>query len=181
MTFLPFKAKDRAGRLVLDGTADVPGGSSPGVVRTYRIPFTFATPNLTTGAALYTPTPDDLLHDAYLEIVTAWNGTTPFGDFAIHPADTTNNGIIQQLNGFACDMTAADKQTTSLKGIRFSDNASLASITGSQNERYAPSPFINADPILVCVTQDGTFGGSDPVASHGAGALVVKVSTPALP
>lgn len=69
-----------------DGTATwqapatSPGGSVPGVSIVRRFPFAFDTASLTTGAPLYTPTVNDILIDGWVEIVTAWDGTTPQGD-----------------------------------------------------------------------------------------------------
>jgi hypothetical protein len=47
---------------------------------------------------------------------------------------------------------------------------------GSHN---VPAKFTAADPIKVCVSQDGTNTGADPASTQGAGVLYLVTATPA--
>jgi hypothetical protein len=85
------------------------GGAGSPVVRAF--PFTFDTPDILTGAALYTPTVGDILLDAWIEIDTVWNGTTPTCDIGtVATFATTHSGLFDYLldNQTGVDMTIAD-------------------------------------------------------------------------
>jgi hypothetical protein len=70
---------DDNGTVVLSG--HTAGGAGATVVRAF--PFAFDAAGLATGLALYTPTAGDKLLDAWLEIDTVWNGTTPLADVGV--------------------------------------------------------------------------------------------------
>ena len=180
-------------KITTQAIADLGGGSagSP-IVR--KFPFGFDTPNLLTGATVYTPTVGDILLDAWIEIDSAWNGTTPFGDFG--PFINGNTGLF--ANGpdlpAPCDMTMADSEPldTGLLsalglggGLDYVQNTVLSYVnagpshgqTGS-GTRLMPLKFTAANPIKVCVSQDGTNTGADPGSSQGSAVLYLVTVTP---
>lgn len=60
--------------------ADEAGGAGAGSPMVRKFPFAFDTPGLLAGYSFFTPTPDDILLDLWIEITTVWDGTTPLGD-----------------------------------------------------------------------------------------------------
>ena len=185
------------------GMANVGGG-----IRVIACPFAFDTPNLLTGAAVYTPTVGDLLLDAWFEIDTAWDGTTPLGDFGMFSSGGT--GWLAHLSHLPpSDMTEADSpfeagmlmgQTTSSLGALDAQyqvgGSGIWSATGSSSPiplsyspganlgeggRLAPLKFTAANPIKVVVSQDGRNTGADPASTQGAAILYLVVATPVAP
>lgn len=173
------------------------GGAS--IVRAF--PFAFDTPGLLTGAALYTPTAGDILLDAWIEIDTAWDGTTPLGDLGSFIGSQFGwfSGVTQ------VDMTVADVQGGAsgigdglLVGNTLSSVAQIStiqSIAGAVQVdgagpgltpispvafgfRAAPARFTTDDQIKVCVSQDGTNTGDDPASTQGAAVLYLVTATP---
>lgn len=185
---------------VIDG-----GGATVEGVTVRKFPFAFDTPGLLTGATLYTPTIGDVLLNAWVEIDTPWNGTTPLGDLG--PFTTGNAGVyLSSING-PLDMTIADGigagwgnsvlnggQASSLSdvsalqvaaGLLITDAGlnpvSLAvngTSTPSFGSREMPVRFVTADPLKFCVSQDGTNTGADPGATQGAAVLFLVTATP---
>lgn len=179
-------------------------GATPGTAIVRAFPFTFDTPNLLTGAALYTPTINDVLLDAWVEIGTAWDGTTPLGDFGTFTAAAT--GVFGHTAGQAVPMDSADSSNNTfagmLVGTSLSDARDMATLTTpttdegdgiyvvavaavnfiaspvSNGQRLFPARFTAADPIEFCVTQDGTNTGMDPGSTQGAGTLYLVTATP---
>jgi hypothetical protein len=196
-----------AGETTTQAIADLAGGGGGGsagspIVRKFE--FTFDTANLASGAVVYTPTIGDLLIDAWIEIDTAWDGTTPCGDVGTFDSD------IRGLFGSAVapvDMTHADDEGAgagllitggSGSDVRSSANAVGAaianvvthsganpqqltysnSITTIGGGRFLPAKFTAANPIKVCVSQDGTNTGADPGSTQGAATLYLVTVTP---
>lgn len=186
--------------LSIDGTPFDPRGQS--VVRAF--PFAFDTPDLLTGAPLYTPTEGDILLDAWVQIDEAWDGTDPTID--VGTFDGVPTGLFAGPWGRPIDASQADDFVTdahllgggntgplsALNAIAaaaqylVTENApnpvglDIASGTGSLSaaQRSVPAKFTTADPIKVCVTQDGTNTGSDPGATQGAATLYLVTATP---
>ena len=179
------------------------GGTPAGVAIVRKFPFAFDTPNILTGAALYTPTVGDVLLDAWMEIDTAWNGTTPQGDLSTF--DGTAGGLFfNTLPGSsAVDMTLANVHgfggglLTGGSVTRLSDAVMLANVVSSLRLAVSPAlefkdanqlnpgnsvlpvKFTNANPVKVVVSQDGTIVGADPGSTHGAAVLYLVTATPA--
>ena len=166
-------------------------GQGAPVVRAFQ--FAYNTPSILTGAPLYTPTPGDILLNAWMEIDTAWNGTTPIGDFGQFLAGETE-GLLNFISFVSAnvDMSAADSaiQTTG-SSIYGSTNGAGSSVdlvadsltnsagsSGATVNRYVPGVFRGADPIKVVVSQDGTVGGANPGSTQGAGVLYLVTATP---
>lgn len=165
---------------------DGEGASGSGVPRVLAFPFTFDTPNLLTGATVYTPTVGDILLDAWVEIDTAWDGTTPHCDasqFAVGDAGYGWWGLIwgsgvqldlvDDLGSISASMLSGS--TTNLSSL--ADQNIIQGVGGSFSRRV-PAKFTTADPIKVCVSQDGTNTGDDPGSAQGAAVLYLVVVTP---
>lgn len=77
-----------------------------------KFAFAYNASTLDTGHTVYTPTVSDVLYDAWIEVVTAWNGTTPQGDFGI-VYNTEFNGFLSGSGpggtSGVLDMTSADE------------------------------------------------------------------------
>jgi hypothetical protein len=124
------------------------GGSSGGTRRTLKFPFAFDTPNLLTGAALYTPTVGDVLHDAWFEIDMAWDGTTPLGDFGTFVG--VGYGFMKYLAVAQMDMTQADNDGYMGGGFlfgpqQFSNMRDVSAIGGLVDAVQQGVPFKSAD------------------------------------
>ncbi len=181
------------------------GGGSP-VVRAF--PFAFDTPNLLTGADVYVPTIGDILLDAWVEIDTVWDGTTPQGDIG------TFVGNIVGLFGYwvsdgAIPLDLNPSQEAQGAGLSAFGPSSLAQIAATSSARSlwqtaaipaTPNPaalftsrhasesmqqcqtgigkFTAANPIKVVVSQDGTNTGADPGSTHGSAILYLVTATP---
>lgn len=68
------------------------GTSVPGASIVRAFPFAHNTPGILTGANIYTPTVGDLLLDAWVNVETAWNGTTPLCDIGMFPVLPDDRG-----------------------------------------------------------------------------------------
>jgi hypothetical protein len=186
------------------GASSAPSGTSGQGTVVRRFPFAFDTPGLRTGAALYTPTVGDILLDAWVEITTPWNGTSPSGDWGTYTVG--DRGQFLTSVGDSLDMTNADFVTTDfsnlLIGTQSSDLAALFTEyvpTGNQGDgtymvsgtnvnfvatpvrsgsRPLPGRFVNTNPLMFVVSQDGTNTGADPGSTQGTAALYLVTATP---
>lgn len=148
--------------------------SIPGVVTTRKIPFTFNTPGILAGAPLYIPTVGDILLDGWVEVDTAWNGTTPKWDFSQDPVD---GGWL----GFAAgplSLTTADIMSGG--ALVSSAHATAAFISGNAGDRCPPLKFTSVNPVKLWVTSTGYVGGGDPGSTQGSGVLHLMRVTPDL-
>lgn len=217
---LPTTATDGDARIAIDGpTINIwaagawvsfsAGTSGASVVR--QFPFAFDTSGLATGATVYTPTVNDVLLDAWVEIATPWDGTTPRFDFGAFLGITTgfyNRFALSGVSPSALDMTLGDnvEDTNLLLGSQISTLKDWASARAIQQilqipaipsvpslqqpsavdstaigdgVRMLPLQFATADPLKVCVSQDGTTTGADPGSTQGAAILYLVTATPA--
>lgn len=159
-----------------DGNLEVDGGPVGGGTVIRAFPFTFATPNLATGATMYVPTIGDILYDAWIEIDTAWNGTTPLGDMGDF---TSNTGWFQVLNGAALDMTTPDTEGLGTGFLTSGlESGLMQSNIYHSATRLVPAKVDAATQIKVVVSNDGTSTGADPGATQGAAILYVMTGTP---
>jgi hypothetical protein len=144
-------------------------------VRVIACPFAHNTAGLLTGAAVYTPTIGDILLNAWIAIITAWDGTTPQGDFS----QFTGSGAPLGLLGYFGTSTTMDSAADTINNgggprmpgmnVAFDENG------------VAPGVFTSADPIKVVVSQNGTITGADPGSTQGAAILYLVVATPIAP
>jgi len=177
------------------------GASGAAIVR--KFPFAFNTPNILTGHAVYTPTIGDVFLDAWFEIDTAWDGTTPQGDLSQFLGGK-NAGIYSGAGGGTpIDMTVANADATAGLGLAIliaNQTLHLATVDDLNNGRldyavsgasvgwaplgvtngssYLPAKFTAAAPIKVVVSQDGTNTGADPGSTQGAAVLYLVTATP---
>jgi hypothetical protein len=174
------------------GGGESGGGGAPGASIVRKFPFAFDSPGILTGFDVYTPTIGDVLLDAWIEIDTAWDGTTPlfdFGDFTGGPASTDEGwfgqGTVGALSlGFADGsflsslLLGQENNGTTDSDFQQASVAAMGQFSGNSRWRSLPAKFIVADPIKVCVSQDGTTTGADPGSTVGAGALYLVTATP---
>lgn len=169
-----------------------------------KFPFAYNTASIATGASLYTPSVGDILLDAWVEIDTAWNGTTPLGDLAI--TALFNSGIYEFIVGSQLDMTKADadvgmgfptgRNLGSLAAVQTLSNATTTTSAlftvpalGSDVEwiadavssgsRFLPFKFSSTNPVQFWVTQNGLNNGSATGATQGSAVLYLVTATPA--
>lgn len=174
------------------GASPSGGSATVGAPIVRAFPFAFDTPNLVTGHTVWTPAVGDILIDAWIEVTSAWNGTTPKGDFAQFIGGDTNGCFEDQDAGV--DLTVADTTdgVAMPAGLLYqahpgSQPASLLSMQANsagspravRPQRRVPAKFTTADPVKVVVTQDGTQGGTDAGATAGAAILYLITCTPA--
>jgi hypothetical protein len=178
------RARRLSAREALLGSAGVAPvvapAATPGAPVVRAFPFAFDSPNILTGHAVYTPTVGDILLDAWIEIDTAWNGTTPLGDFGEFVG--TAQGLFAGGNG-PTGLTTMSGPDTNLVGVGYlagNNGESLAALSaaGSAGFRVAPGKFTTVDPIKVVVSQDGTNTGADPGSTQGAAVLYLVTATP---
>jgi len=179
------------------------GGSGNTIVR--KFPFAFNDAGLAAGLAIYTPTVGDILLDCWVQVDTAWDGTTPFCDVGTFVG--ANTGIFRIIGAPApLGLSVADTVypgfgekigvagPSAVQGIVAATMAQLLEATGAGTPfplsvvaaltsllgvaRVLPA-LLGAGPIKVCVSQDGTAGGTDPGSTVGSGVVYLVTATPA--
>lgn len=166
------------------GPQGAQGAAGVGTYLIRKFTFAFNTANLTTGAALYTPTVGDILYDAWIEVDTAWDGTTPLADVGLFTAGGPPTGLFAVAGGgpaIIVDMTVADSSSTTgmLASPAGSKNLSIIEGVGAEvSTRVLPAKFTSTSPVCVCVSQTGAPGGASPGASAGAATLYLVTGTP---
>lgn len=143
------------------------GGSLPqGVPIEYVIPIAFDTPNILTGAVVYTPTPGDRLIAgsgiSYPSDVPKWLGTG-----GKDPA--LNLGFADQPDAIAqgasvSDLNDADSPYDDNGHLLKFENGGIADVFDPQG---ATVYFADAEPIRVFLFDDGQGYPSDPEATQG--------------
>lgn len=182
-----------SGDLTFTDSGNQPGGGSvPGAVRVLKFAFAFNDAGLAAGKTIYTPTVGDVLFDAWVEIDTAWDGTTPTIDIGTF-AGTTFGIFASTTLGVGIDATRADAATlgagqigqTTNGGLSVSDfllAESVTNVNDNQNLiRYWPAKVVGTNPVKVCVSQTGQTDGAAPGSTQGEGYVYLVVSTPSEP
>ncbi len=163
------------------------GGSSSLGAPVVRGPFSFAfaTPGLTAGVAFYTPTIDDLWLDWWIEVDTAFDGTTPFADVGTFLGTTQGTWAATDSPGSAFTLTTAGNElggagVFGMSGVNSpGQNAITAVGDGISNaEPFFPARFTAANPLKLVVSQDGLAGGAAVGGAAGAGRLYIVTATP---
>lgn len=156
--------------------------STPALLRG-PFPFSFATASLTAGVHIFTPNIGDVIYDVGIEIVTAFNGTTPLGDVGTFSGG--NDGLFAIQAGVALDLTAADAAVTDNAGLSSPQTpswlqAAVGSVGAAAGAAYLPTPLYvtAANPILLVISETGAKGGTATGATAGAGNVYVLTSTP---
>lgn len=163
------------------------GGSVAGAARVLGpFPFAFDTPNIEDGVTIWTPAVGDILLDAWISVLTAFDGSTPMGDIGTF-TEGQAFGMLASNNA-AADLSSADVSSGGLDRAILSQGGgdvngvyqvTLAEITYS-SYRQLPGKFVAAAPVKVVVSQDGEIGGDSVGGSAGAGAVYLIVATPSL-
>jgi hypothetical protein len=152
-----------------------PAGGGLPVVR--KFPFAFNTPDILTGAVLYVPTVGDILLNAWVEIDEAWDGTTPMADVGTFVGGNTGLFFFSPILLIWPDteLVNGGVLTNLDAGPALAKEAIVSAHAGA---RVAPAKFTAADPIKVCVSQDGTNVGAAPGSTAGAAVLYLVTATP---
>lgn len=202
VTYVPIPAGAPTPGQVLSATDDDPlttdwidaGGSTPAGVPIVRaFPFAFDTPDLLTGAALYTPTVGDVLIDVWLEVVTPWDGTTPKCDVGMFSGQeygwwgnvTTGAPILLMGADSAYALSDPGMVAQTAQGGNAPPASGLSAWAAFNssgdfgNYRVLPAKFATTDPVKVVVSQDGKNTGADPGSAQGSAILYLVTATPA--
>lgn len=145
------------------------------------VPFAFDSPGLLIGEfEAYTPAVGEILEDAWIEVDEAWNGTTPRADIGTFKNGQTSgfwkagDGAIPLVNP---DVLLLGGSVLGNLNDLFTYNRSLAGSNAYTEFRAgAPGKFTTTDPLCICVSQDGTLTGGDPVSTQGSAILYLKIS-----
>lgn len=165
-----------------DGSVKVinPDGSRTLLGPALRGPFpvAFNTPGVNAGVVIYTPKAGEVLLDAWFEVLTAFDGTTPqeIGTFL-----GTTSGLFGNL-GSPPDLSQADS-TVGTGGVltsSFGTNPSLV-LAGAQGGGYfgrGYGRFTTDDPLKAVVSRNGEQGGAAVGGSHGAAHIYLVTAAP---
>ncbi len=178
------------GDIVFTGSASgqpiSPTGLAATGVAIVRGPFSFAfnTAGLTTGVTIYTPTVSDILLDAWIEVDTAFDGTTPLADIGTFSGTTSGLFKNTPLYADAIYLAAADTANsgagvlqgtaTDFKNITLSG----ADAVSTHVNRVVPARFTAATPLKLVVSQTGLAGGTAIGGAAGAGRVYIVTATP---
>ncbi len=164
------------------------GGSTPGAARVLGpFPFAFDTAGINNGHTIWTPAVGDILLDAWISVVTAFDGSTPMGDIGTFTGGQSYGWLAS--NNAAADLTYADgnsggidKAILAQSGAPAVDGVFQMTLAGAtySSGRQLPGSFISASPIQVVVSQDGTKGGTASGGTQGAGNVYLVIATPSL-
>lgn len=153
-----------------------PIGPLPRIVGPITVNYNDA--GLTTGVTLYTPVVGEILMDAWVEVDTEWNGTTPTGDIGTFVG--YSGGLYGAYNIGALAMGSKDTESygAGLLVNDSSNNFSLSEVSTLAGYRLGPSKFTATNPLKFVVSQDGLSGGADPGASQGVAKVYLVIATP---
>lgn len=198
---------DSSGKLVTSG------GGAAGSHVTHAAPFTHADFASSTLHTLvfndgYTPAVDDWLIDGWVSITTAFNGTTPWGDFGQFASGDVAGFLYGSLGITPIDMTEADSTGNygfeeMLLGYqnasRLSTVSAVAAVIGlvvahgigspyslevgpgyslERGHRFFPAQFTTTSPMKMCVSRTGLSTGTGSGATAGAGVVYITTATP---
>lgn len=146
---------DESGELTVDGV--VVGAGVP----VLRGPFFFTWNSeglANPGVALYTPVVNDILLNAWIQVIVPFDGATPSGDIGSFIGGPT--GMFFNMNGVV-DMTNADTEVIDdgllSQGGTLNTNSSdlYRSSIYKGSQRALPAMWNSANPIFVIVSQNG--------------------------
>lgn len=162
--------------------------STPGASITHKFAFTFATAGLNTGVPIgLTPAIGDYLEDAWVEIDTAFDGTTPFIDVGGFSGSNLGwfGGINAVIDATLAGTVLIATGLLSGSGSNGAGGVSLLSLSAmgatppNAGFRYVPAKFTSAIPVLLVLSQNGQKSGTATGSTVGAGVVYVRVNTPA--
>ena len=129
--------------------------------------------SLRNGVAILTPAVGDILLDAWIEIDTAFDGTTPKADIGTFFA--LNTGWFFNAGPKLIDLTVADVTLGFGYAGGGDPDYSLAGLSnptqgaGTGNGRLVPGVFTMALPIYVVASQNAQKGGTAINSTQGSG------------
>jgi hypothetical protein len=145
-----------------------------------KFSFAYNTPGLNNGLVAYTPAVGEILLNAWIDVTTAFDGTTPKGDIGTFVG--VNYGLFSDIVA-ALGMNTPSGEDTGA-GYSFPDSANTASLlaaalgtTMASAVRGAPGRFTATNPVKVVVSQDGTLGGTAVGGTAGAATLYLEIGT----
>lgn len=139
--------------------------------------FTYATAGLSAGVAIYTPTIGDILLDAWLELDTLFDGTTPRFDMSQYTGSDAPAGLWGDLYQ-PIPLAAGDADTINHGGGPLQGNTNVVALAVTPNGRMAPARFTTADPLLIVCSQDGMRNGTAIDSAQGAARVYLVTATP---
>ncbi len=154
-----------------------------------RGPFAFAfnTASINSGVTIYTPTVGDILLEAWIELTTSFNGTTPKGDIGTFVGTSSGLWKNSLFAGLPFDLTSTAAAEAAGTGVLVGQSAAFTldplSVAAQGDRRnYIPARFTATNPLKIVVSQDGLAGGAAVGGSAGAGNIYIVTATPrALP
>lgn len=138
---------------------------SGGGVSVSKVAFDYSESGLDLGISFYGPQSGELLLDAWIEVDTAFDGTTPTGD--IGTTFPGGSGFFGVASGKQVDLTKAD--VFDLTGTLLSNNNqwSLAGAVIYEDCYRTPIPgrFLTTDALRLVVSIDGKLPGAESTLS----------------
>lgn len=187
--------------------ADLAAGGGSGNVKLTQCPFAFDTANIVIGADMYTPALDEVLIDMWIEVLTAWDGTTPtaevgrflagytYGMWNVYATgssatdldlstnaapDSANHEQMMQLSAmrhYGLTIAEWSVQYTSKLGT----SPALINVPGpgfyQDVQPMLPARMLTTDPIKILVNQTGRVGGASSGSTVGSANLYLLTAT----
>jgi hypothetical protein len=184
-----------------------PGGGGVATAGAARVlgpfPFAFDTPNLNDGVEFYTPTPGDILLDAWISVPPTdfWDGT-PIADIG----QGTPQGLFRAQSDYAPYLVNSDGESMAGTTMTSLSNASgyiggalgtvifeygvPAVVDGAPAAEFTkqsivvgvyssfPATFVDDSPMAVWVSQSGQRGDTASGATQGTASVYLVVATP---
>lgn len=137
--------------------------------RIRAVPANFDTAGLaSSGLVIETPEAGDLILDAWIDVDTAWNGTTPKADIGFFQGGAA--GIFAHGSG-AVDLTQADATYDNL--VTNVGNAGVL-----RTVKAVAARVVAKAPLLLVVSQNGLLGGAAVGATQGHLTAYIRLATP---
>jgi hypothetical protein len=158
----------------------------PGVPRLYSFYFDYNTPNLNEGVVFFSPTPGDVILDAWTSTVVEFNGTGLLWDIGTYNqnADEPSQGMMRYW--FSNNPVLSDTSSTTTQ-LDFRQNDSYPNSFSTTAMQYAvdstgaypwQTEILTGVPLKFVVSQDGLKGGPPIGGDTGYGILYMLVASP---
>ena len=151
-----------------------------GVTQLRKFAFDYTTANLNTGVALYTPQSGEVLLDAWIQVTSVWDGTTPTADFGM--LLTPNEGLLAVLTTLSSSNRLQDMTVGAVTqyGLTYDGGTAnnLANASSWADVALVPSFFSSTDPFCVVVSTDGTVSGGATGSTTGSAVLFLLTGLP---
>lgn len=156
------------------GSSSPPAGYDDMTI--HSLDFAYNTADLNNGLTIFTPAVDDILLDVWVEVTTAFNGTTPKWDVGTFVGG--NAGILDDTTGLAIGDLVPDSEGSSNAGLLNNgsgSNYALSNVSGVTGVRGVPARFTATNPFKIVVSQNGAKGGTAIGGSTGAATVYALV------